>query len=67
VGDNVTEIAALIVMLRVPVVAVLPTESVTLAVKVNVPEAVGGPALRAPVAAPMVKGFGSTPEAIAKV
>jgi hypothetical protein len=67
VGDKVTEIAGLIVMLRLPVEAVLATESVTLTVKVNVPAAVGGPALRAPVAAPTVKGLGSEPEASAKV
>ena len=67
VGDNDTEIAALIVMLRLPVVAVLLTESVTFTVKVNVPAAVGGPALIAPVAAPKVKGPGSEPEAIAKL
>ena len=67
VGDKVTESAALMVMLRLAVVAVLATESVTLTVNVDVPAAVGGPALICPVAAPNVSDVGSEPEAIVKV
>jgi hypothetical protein len=66
VGDNVTVMAGLIVMLREPVVAVNPRESVTLTVKVKVPAAVGGPALINPVDAPRVRGPGNAPEATVK-
>ena len=65
-GDKVTEIAALMVMLRLPVVAVKPCESVTLTVNVEVPAAVGGPALISPVAAPRVSAAGSDPDAMLK-
>ena len=64
VGAKVTERAALIVMLRLPVVAVKPCESVTLTVNVEVPAAVGGPLLISPVEAPRVSGAGRLPEAI---
>jgi hypothetical protein len=67
VGDKVTEIAALIVMLRLPVVAVKPCESVALTVNVEVPAAVGGPALISPVAAPKVSAAGSEPDAMVKL
>jgi hypothetical protein len=67
VGDKVTEMAGLIVMLRVPVVAVLPSESVTFTVNVDVPDAVGGPALISPLAAPKVSDAGNVPDAIVKV
>ena len=53
-GDKVTLSAGLIVMLSPLVVAVLPTESVSLTANGNVPDADGGPAVidvLAPVAA----------------
>ena len=50
------------VMLRLPVVAVLPSESVTFTVNVVVPAAVGEALAMVPLA-PRVKGFGSEPEA----
>jgi hypothetical protein len=45
VGDSVTLIGRLIVILRPLVVAVFPTESVSLTVNGNVPAALGGPAV----------------------
>ena len=66
-GDKVTLIGGLIVMLRPVVVAVLPTESVSLTVNGNVPAAVGGPAVidvLAPAAElrlnPVGRGFPAT-------
>ena len=54
------------VMLRLPLVAVKPSESVTFAVNVNVPAAVGVALAIVPFA-PKVRGFGSDPDASANV
>lgn len=67
VGENVTLIAALMVMLRLAVVAVKPNESVSLTVNVDIPAVVGGPALINPVPAPNVKPGGSDPVATVKL
>ena len=66
-GDNVTEIAAVIVIEREPVVAVKPRESVTFTVNVNVLATVGGPALINPVEAPKLSDVGREPEATEKL
>ena len=58
--------APLMVMLRVPVVAVLPSESVTLTANVDVPVAVGT-ALEIVPLVPRVIGFGSEPDASVNV
>ena len=63
-GDRPTVIATLMVMLRFPVVAVKPSESVTLTLNVKGPAVVGGPALISPVVAPNVNPPGSAPDAI---
>jgi hypothetical protein len=54
------------VMLRVPVVAVKPSESVTFTVKLNVPDVVGVALAIVPVV-PRLNGLGSVPEASVKV
>ena len=56
----------LMVMLNVPVVAVLPSESVTFTVNVDVPANVGTTLAIVPPA-PNVIGFGSEPDASANV
>ena len=58
--------APLMVMLRLLLVVVKPSESVTFTVNVEVPAAVGTPLAIVPLA-PRVKGFGSALEASVNV